>query len=47
VKFITSNVGTARLRPDQKLVYMRTWDDADARLKGVSHLMGELSKIAA
>ena len=47
VKFITSNVGTAKLRPDQKLVYMRTWDDADARLKGVTYLLGELAKIAA
>ena len=47
VKFITSNVGTAKLRPDQKLVYMRTWDDADARLRGVTHLLGELAKIAA
>lgn len=47
VAFITSNVGTAKLRPDQKLVYMRTWDDATARLKGVTRLMSDLSKIAA
>jgi transcription-repair coupling factor (superfamily II helicase) len=47
VQFITKNVGTAKLRPDQKLVYMRTWDDGEARLKGVRYLMGELSKLAA
>ena len=47
VAFITSNVGTAKLRPDQKLVFMRTWDDGPARLKGVTRLMSDLSKIAA
>ena len=47
VAFITSNVGTAKLRPDQKLVFMRTWDDGPARLKGVTRLMNDLSKIAA
>jgi len=47
VAYITSNVGTAKLRPDQKLVFMRTWDDGPARLKGVTRLMSDLSKIAA
>jgi len=47
VAFITSNVGTAKLRPDQKLVFMRTWEDGPARIMGVTRLMSDLSKIAA
>ena len=47
VEYITSQVGTAKLRPDHKLVFMRAWDDADDRLAGVNHLMGELVRIAA
>lgn len=47
VEFITSQVGTSKLRPDHKLVFMRSWDDAAARLTGVQYLMKELSDIAA
>ena len=47
VKFISSQVGTAKLRPDHRLVYMREWDDADSRLSGVMHLMRNLAEIAA
>ncbi|WP_316976555.1 transcription-repair coupling factor [Shumkonia mesophila] len=47
VRFLTQQVGTAKLRPDQKLVYIRSWDDVTARLKGVSWLMKELAAVAA
>jgi transcription-repair coupling factor (superfamily II helicase) len=47
VTFITSQVGTTKLRPDHKLVFMRSWDAAAARLDGVQYLMKELSTIAA
>jgi transcription-repair coupling factor (superfamily II helicase) len=47
VRFLTQQVGTAKLRPDQKLVYIRSWDDPTTRLKGVSWLMKELAAIAA
>jgi transcription-repair coupling factor (superfamily II helicase) len=47
VRFLTRQVGTAKLRPDQKLVYIRSWDDPKARLQGVSWLMKELAAIAA
>jgi transcription-repair coupling factor (superfamily II helicase) len=47
VRFLTGQVGTAKLRPDQKLVYIRSWDDTTTRLKGVSWLMKELAAIAA
>jgi transcription-repair coupling factor (superfamily II helicase) len=35
-----------KLRPDQKLVYLRNWDDEKTRLKGVAGLMQALVKIA-
>lgn len=47
VQFITAQTGTAKLRPDQKLVFMRGWDDAAARLAGVRGLLKELAVIAA
>ena len=47
VDFITAQGGTVKLRPDHRLVYGRAWDDPDARLAGVQHLLGELATIAA
>ena len=35
VELIQKHAGTLRLRPDQRLVYLRNWDDEAARLKGV------------
>jgi transcription-repair coupling factor (superfamily II helicase) len=35
-----------RLRPDQKLVYLRNWDSEAERLSGVARLMQALVKIA-
>jgi transcription-repair coupling factor (superfamily II helicase) len=46
VAFITNNVGTAKLRPDHKLVYRRAWDNETERLTGVRRLTAELSRIA-
>jgi transcription-repair coupling factor (superfamily II helicase) len=46
VELIQKHAGTLRLRPDQKLVYLRNWDDEAARLKGVSALLQTLVKIA-
>ncbi len=37
--------GTARLRPDSKLVITRAWDDAEARLNGALQLSKGLAKI--
>ncbi|EWY42093.1 transcription-repair coupling factor [Skermanella stibiiresistens SB22] len=47
VMFIGKQVGTMKLRPDHKLVYVRTWDDTEKRVKGVHGLMRELAKLAA
>jgi transcription-repair coupling factor (superfamily II helicase) len=46
VELIQSQAGRLRLRPDQKLVYLRNWDDEAARLKGVAGLMQTLVKLA-
>jgi transcription-repair coupling factor (superfamily II helicase) len=46
VELIQKHAGTLRLRPDQKLVYLRNWDDEVARLKGVAGLLQTLVKIA-
>ncbi|HML09362.1 MAG TPA: transcription-repair coupling factor [Stellaceae bacterium] len=46
VELIQSQAGRLRLRPDQKLVYLRNWDDEAARLKGVTGLMQTLVKLA-
>jgi transcription-repair coupling factor (superfamily II helicase) len=46
VEFITKQVGTAKLRPDHKLVYQRAWDEPKERLKGVRNLAQNLADIA-
>lgn len=45
VAWITSQKGTAKLRPDQKLVFSRLWDTPNDRLNGVTYLAKELAKI--
>ena len=47
VQFISTQAGTAKLRPDHTLVYRRNWEEADERLKGVRHLVENLAVIAA
>jgi transcription-repair coupling factor (superfamily II helicase) len=46
VDLIQRNAGTLKLRPDQKILYQRNWDDAKARLTGVTKLVRTLAKIA-
>jgi len=46
VEFISSHLGTAKLRPDHKLVFMRQWDNHASRLDGVEYLLKALSKLA-
>ena len=46
IEFITSQVGTVKLRPDHKLVYQREWADDTQRLRGVRLLMGKLAALA-
>ncbi len=46
VELIQKNAGTLRLRPDQKLVYLRNWEDAAERLAGVFRLTQALVRTA-
>src|SRR5204863_7709996 len=46
VDFISRQVGTAKVRPDHRLVYMRDWPTPDERLKGVHTLVKRLAEIA-
>jgi len=47
VRFIQEHSGTSKLRPDQRLVIMRTWETPAERLKGVSAILHRLAAIAA
>jgi transcription-repair coupling factor (superfamily II helicase) len=46
VELIQRNAGTLKLRPDQKIVYLRNWEDEKTRLAGVAKLLEALVKIA-
>ncbi len=46
VEFISDQVGTAKLRPDHKLVFMRGWESPKERLAGVRLLMRDIARVA-
>ena len=45
IEWLSSHKGTARLRPDQKLVFNRVWDTKRDRLAGVKYLVSELCEL--
>lgn len=45
VEWLTAQKGTAKLRPDHKLVFSRAWDTPKERMKGLEYLAGELAKV--
>jgi len=45
VQFIAGQSGTAKLRPDHTMVYLRSWDDVPKRVKGVRMLVRGLARI--
>jgi transcription-repair coupling factor (superfamily II helicase) len=47
VRFIAEQAGTAKLRPDQRLIYRRDWHDSASRVKGVTALMRQVAQLAA
>ncbi|MBW7849137.1 MAG: transcription-repair coupling factor [Rhodospirillales bacterium] len=47
VQFISQQLGTVKLRPDHKLVYMRAWDDPAQRVRGLQHVLDSLARLAA
>ena len=46
VDLIRRNPGSLKIRPDQRVVYLRNWQDEKARLAGVARLLQALVKIA-
>lgn len=44
--FIQSQKGTAKLRPDNKLVFIRAWDSLSIRTKGAKQVCALLSKLS-
>jgi transcription-repair coupling factor (superfamily II helicase) len=47
VAFLQEQAGTAKLRPDQRIVIIRNWDDTRQRLSGINALLRRLAEIAA
>jgi len=47
IHWITKQSGTVKVRPDQKLVIMRAWDDMPQRLQGVKKILDELADMAS
>ena len=46
VAFINSQAGTAKLRPDHRLVFRRQWETPELRLRGARDLLVRLAGIA-
>ena len=46
MSWISNQSGTVKVRPDQKLVIMRAWDDVAVRPDGVKKILAELAKMA-
>ena len=47
VDFIAKSAGTAKLRPDQKIVFIRPWETPQERIKGLQALLSQIARIAA
>ncbi|WP_420394602.1 transcription-repair coupling factor [Acuticoccus sp.] len=46
VAMIAGEGTLAKMRPDQKVVFIRDWPDADKRVKGVAMVLAKLAKLA-
>lgn len=45
--YVSKNAGTVKLRPDQKLVFIRGWHSAEMRVKGTLKILKELTELRA
>jgi transcription-repair coupling factor (superfamily II helicase) len=43
IAWITQQAGTVKVRPDQKIVIMRAWDDVTQRLDGLKKILEEMA----
>jgi transcription-repair coupling factor (superfamily II helicase) len=46
VTYISQQMGTVKLRPDHKIVFIRNWEEAKPRVKALQKLIGKLAEIA-
>ena len=46
IDYIAKQVGTLKLRPDQKLVFVRPWDTPSARVKGLQAVLKQMAALA-
>ena len=47
IRYIGEQGSLAKVRPDQKIVLIRDWEDAEKRLKGTAVVLTQLARIAA
>lgn len=47
VDYVSQKAGTVKLRPDQKLAYIRNWSSRDQRVNGTRQILSELVDLAA
>ncbi|MDD5587376.1 MAG: hypothetical protein PHY92_10570, partial [Alphaproteobacteria bacterium] len=46
IAWITKQAGTAKVRPDQKLVLVRAWDSLERRHENLKAILAELIELA-
>jgi transcription-repair coupling factor (superfamily II helicase) len=46
MRYISEEGSLARVRPDQKVVFIRDWEDVGKRLRGTATLMILLARLA-
>jgi transcription-repair coupling factor (superfamily II helicase) len=47
IDFIAKSSGATKLRPDQKIVFIRPWETPQERIKGLQSLLTQIAKLAA
>mgnify|MGYP003342161615 CR=1 FL=1 len=47
IDFIGRQKGTSKVRPDQKIVFQRGWENEKDRIQGMRRLMADLAKLVA
>jgi transcription-repair coupling factor (superfamily II helicase) len=47
VRYIARNAASTKIRPDQRVVFARDWDDPDTRVKGLTAILDDLARMAA
>lgn len=46
MKLVSDPANQVRIKPDQKLVFVRNWPSAEQRLKGAAAILSKLARLA-